>query len=576
MQTTSNLYANRLFSPQARDDNPLIMNMLEGSWAAFFRDNVYPLLDTSEVEKLYCSNNGRSTKNLNTMLGLTVLQANFNLTDEEAVFNLACNTSFQMALRTDSPSDKEAYICAKTFWSFKQKLFSTCGVEQLFTRITNAFVKDWDVNTGFVRIDSTHVFSNMKNMRRAEIFRYVLKSFLTAMEREQPAKFARIDRALVKKYLASESGYDFFNQVKPSQAQLNLEKMASDMYGLLRMFRRCKSVTRMKAYQLLHRIFGEQCKIVNSEPDGGEITVKPKEPKEVRSDSLQGSDPEATYDAHKGKGYQAQIVETCSPDKKPGDGKGPELVLMVIPEPAHNSDSKALVPAVTALAENGLAPKAVLGDTSYGGDANQQALEEMGIRLLSPVSGKNIRSGNDSAAEAGEEKGEEKPEAEAGAGAEAGAEAGACGPDQPLTLADFETDDDNAVTACPEGQKAKTVRTKSGGFRSNFDHAACSACPRRGVCPVKIGKRTAGVSYSSTSVRVAVRRAKQETSEFKNLYRCRSGIEATNSQLANKFKMKRLRVRGQNKVKNVVILKVLCLNISRVEKHKAQMRRKSR
>ena len=28
------------------------------------------------------------------------------------------------------------------------------------------------------------------------------------------------------------------------------------------------------------------------------------------------SDPDATYDAHKGQGYQVQIAETCSPENE--------------------------------------------------------------------------------------------------------------------------------------------------------------------------------------------------------------------------------------------------------------------
>ena len=41
------------------------------------------------MEKLRCSGNGRSAKNLTTMSGLVKLQASFELTDKEAVFNLA-------------------------------------------------------------------------------------------------------------------------------------------------------------------------------------------------------------------------------------------------------------------------------------------------------------------------------------------------------------------------------------------------------------------------------------------------------------------------------------------------------
>ncbi|MDR1657711.1 MAG: transposase [Deltaproteobacteria bacterium] len=50
------------------------------------------------------------------------------------------------------------------------------------------------------------------------------------------------------------------------------------------------------------------------------------------------------------------------------------------------------------------------------------------------------------------------------------------------------------------------------------------------------------VAYQYEQVRIDKRRAYQRTKQFKNQYRFRSGIEATNSQLA-RIGLKRLRVR---------------------------------
>ena len=44
----------------------------------------------------------------------------------------------------------------------------------------------------------------------------------------------------------------------------------------------------------------------------GAVPITLRDPKEVRSDSLQSPhDPEATYSGHKGKGYEVQVAETC-------------------------------------------------------------------------------------------------------------------------------------------------------------------------------------------------------------------------------------------------------------------------
>ena len=560
MRTISNLDQRTLFPGLSNGDNDKAVQLLLSGWAGFFRAKIFPMLDTSQVEEKYCGNNGRATMNLTTLLGLYVLQQYFDLTDEEALIRLAGDITFHLALHIDYMSDKNVYCCPKTYWTFKKKLNSTNNVEQIVNDIINKFISEFNVDTTCVRIDSTHLNSNMKNMRRAEIFHAVLKNFLRDLNKASEGDLALLDTELVQRYLKTQSSYEYFNQVKPSETRRKLEQMARDIFEILEVFEGREQVTGMKAYLLLKRVFGEQCKIVPVEGEGEETLVALKEPKEVRSDSLQNpSDPDAGYDAHKGKGYQAQIVETCSPNREPG-AKHLDLVLLAVTEPANCSDSKALVPAMDALAENGIHPETCLADTTYGGDENQQELEKRGITLISPVSGKNIGDKNSSDAK---EEADEVGEAE---------EASSSG-EKPLTIADFETEENFAITACPEGQKAETRTTKSGGLRSNFSHAVCSACPRRGVCPVKIGKHTASITYTATTVRVARRRAKQESKEFKNLYRCRSGIEATNSQLKRKYKMKRLRVRGLTKVDIVVKLKVLSLNMYRVMRHLGVVRK---
>ncbi|MDR1297695.1 MAG: transposase, partial [Deltaproteobacteria bacterium] len=65
------------------------------------------------------------------------------------------------------------------------------------------------------------------------------------------------------------------------------------------------------------------------------------------------------------------------------------------------------------------------------------------------------------------------------------------------------------------------------------------------------------------------------TNEFKRLYRYRSGVEATNSQLA-RLGMKRLRVRGRRSVHQKIILKALALYIQRVDGYLHRQARKNR
>ena len=91
-----------------------------------------------------------------------------------------------------------------------------------------------------------------------------------------------------------------------------------------------------------------------------------------------------------------------------------------------------------------------------------------------------------------------------------------------------------------------------------------SSCPLRGQCPVtktRTGKRR--LRFSAPEVAVARRRVEQETPQFKESHKIRSGIEATNSELKRCHRLAKLRVRRKPRVALSVRLKALALNLKR-------------
>jgi hypothetical protein len=108
-----------------------------------------------------------------------------------------------------------------------------------------------------------------------------------------------------------------------------------------------------------------------------------------------------------------------------------------------------------------------------------------------------------------------------------------------------------------------------------FERSARGTCHGRDNCPVKVKSSQARLTYRYSQVRIAKRRAYQDTAEFKDKYRMRSGIEATNSQLA-RSRMKRLPVRGLGAVTFQVMFKSLAENIKIITRYvvlKAKRRR---
>ncbi|MGB9500422.1 MAG: transposase [Dissulfuribacterales bacterium] len=97
-----------------------------------------------------------------------------------------------------------------------------------------------------------------------------------------------------------------------------------------------------------------------------------------------------------------------------------------------------------------------------------------------------------------------------------------------------------------------------------FDVAQCSSCPQCSRCPVKEGKKFFYLRFDDKELRLAIRRKLEKSDLFKNRYRMRSGIEATNSEYDRLTGVKHLRVRGFKAVRFCATIKALGINIYRI------------
>jgi len=138
-------------------------------------------------------------------------------------------------------------------------------------------------------------------------------------------------------------------------------------------------------------------------------------------------------------------------------------------------------------------------------------------------------------------------------------------PSHEISLSDFTVDETtHFVTRCPEGHTPENVcRTRTNRIRARFTRKNCCACTHLKHCLVKLSKKAVFLRYDDKILRLAQRRAYEQTKEFKDRYRWRSGIEGTNSHLKSDVGIGHLRVRGMDSVRFAVILKVLGLNILR-------------
>lgn len=524
MVFTKDRQTRQLFD-QWRHLGPKRRKLLDNSWAGLFRENVLPDLPVERVAPFFSSHMGRPTKELYAMLGGILFQQAFDLTDEETVSQMAFNLQWHYALDIPEESDAIKYLSAKTLWSMRNIVTDNDLDTLLFEQITDTLAKVFKVDTTKQRMDSVHIKSNMRRLGRIGILVRCLHKFLVNLKRQYKDLFDTLPKELVEKYL-SEKAVACFSLVKPSETERTLASVSQDLFQVVQHFSGNRDVQALYSYSLLTRVLREQCRVKET-ADGELIEIEVKPSKEIPSDSLQNpSDPDAGYSGHKGQGYQVQILETYSPEVTEEDSPPKlELITHVQVEPAHQSDAHALIPALEATAERNLAPKEVLADSLYGSDENCEAAKEMGVEVVSPVMGTPT--------------------------------------EKVLLLSAFEFAESGKVLQCPQGHAPVKVKCKGDRYTASFDLGGCANCPRRTECPATPGKRHFYLRYDRKAVRLARRRAREGTPEFRDRYRFRAGIEGTISAYEARTGVKRLRVRGLEAVRYCATLKATGVNIFR-------------
>ena len=504
---------------------PKRLNRMKQTWAGLFRDEILAEMPVDQIRRHYDPVQGRPSKELHAMLGAVLLQQMLDLTDEETVDQFAFNLQWHYALNITGESDQVAYLCPKTLWTMRALVTREEVAPLMFDVVTEKLKTLFGVDTGRQRLDSMHIFSNMRHLGRVSLMAQTIRKFLVNLKRKDAEQYAALDEEVKERYV-SKRAEEVFAMVRPSESERTLQILAQDLSDLIERFGSEKVICAMHSYRLLVRLFCEQCR-VESEASSGEHKIVVKANGEVPSDSLQNpSDPDATYDGHKGKGYQVQVMESYS---QGGEGSEEDsslnLITYVEAQAAHESDSQAVVGALKKTRQEERVPQQLLADSLYGSDDNCWRSEQQGVDLVAPVKSNK--------------------------------------PAPPVGLADFRYDGNNRARLCPQGQVPVRTRQKKQRHSAQFDAAVCRQCGQRNECPVKPGRHGHYLRYSDKELRLEQRKAYEQTDEFRDRYRFRSGCEATMSELDRKTGIKRLRVRGMSAVSLCVFLKAAGVNLLR-------------
>jgi hypothetical protein len=509
---------------------------LKTSWAHLFRHKVLPiLLENEDQYAMLYGKTGRPNFSVARLLGLCLLQELNSLSDQQALDAFGFDIRWRYALDV---SDEDAYLSRRSLVEFRRRLAVKDPemnlVRGVFERIGKAAIKKLGLSTTEQRVDSTYIISNIRTRGRLDLFANTINLFLKSLDKDH---FSRIPKTIQQWHTTEPEGW--FGLGKAEQ-KVKLEQLAQYVYELIVTFENDTEVISTEQYQLLVRLFNEQCEVKKqscsdaANLNNEKILIK----KKTEGESLQSPyDPDASY-GHKGSGYSMHITETCN-----NSGKT-EIITDYEVHGAARSDIGKALGIVERLDSAGLKPETLYADGGYPSVPSAFKVIEHNVDFIAPVNRSRL-------------------------------------PDDVMGRDHFEFDPDGFVIKCPQGHcpidyRILSANNKTGrSLHAIFDGDICRSCTVLDQCPVRApNHRIRGCKARDTvgdfrlEITPALRLrdqmySNQQTTEWKNRYKIRSGIEATMSELKRSHGIGRLRVRRAAKVYFAVACKVIACNIKR-------------
>jgi DDE family transposase len=504
---------NRLFDPFDGVIPPAGRRIIADGWQGVFRHVLLEVMPVAELGRHFSDSLGAPTKELYSMAGLVFLTDFFSWTAHEAVEVYIFRSDVQYALNLEPGVE----VSERTVERY-QKLFRDDDLAaRVFDDVTTQLITALDLDVSRQRLDSTHVFSHMASFGRTRLLAVAIKRFLTQLQRHDTDAYTTLPDDLRQRYLPAQAR--LFADAKDAEARARCRQQAAeDLHFVITRFADRADLTNRSTSKAPVTIFDQQCEL-----KGDTVLVKTK----TGGDCIQNpSDHGASYDGHKGPGYQVQLAETCVPTNDV------QLITAALPQTASATDAAAVGPMLDPLEQAARLPEELVADTLYTGDENIQAAAARGVDLVGPVPGRATAA--DPAA---------------------------------LTVDDFAYDErTGTITACPAGHRPTSCAhdATTATTRVEMPASACSECPFRKQCPIektRDGKFT--LEFTDKERRLAGRRVEEKTEVFQERYAPRSGIESTNSGLKNRLGLRRLRVRGRGSVFRVILHKVAGWNVLR-------------
>lgn len=447
------------------------------------------LFRDEDLAMMYCLDNGRPSLPPSLMSGVTLLQFYDDVSDREAVQRLLYDLRWKVALNL--PLDYAGFD-ASSLCTFRKRLLENGQERYAFSRFIAV-----GREAGFIP-DRVTLLTDTTNVKGAgavqdtyTLLRKGIRKLLKAAGFHLPGKRQGLSlqtQALVERYVDRDRKADI-DWADPLQRAAQLKILVKDTEAALELaLDQDDNVEIRSIGWLLTKILGDD--LVTDEegnPQIGEGTAPD------RIVSL--TDPEMRHgrksSAHRFDGFKVAVSTEQSS----------ELILDIADITAMGSDGAQLMPTIERVeTETQVVVERAIGDGAYGSGKNRAACADYGphpIDLLSPLA---------------------RPQ------------------DAEVDKSAFQIDLEAETVTCPRGHqvegRAGSCRDGKPTLRFSFPRTTCEACDLFERC---VRSKQAGRTVSTHPYEAHLQKARQrqQTEEFKALYRLRPAVERKIAELVS-------------------------------------------
>jgi transposase len=479
---------------------------------SFFAQRILPELmkRRSELEKMYCADNGRPAEEPVRMLAALILQFMERMPDRQAAE--ACSFDLRWKLALGMEADEPAFH-PTSLVKFRERLLAH-GLEQLgFEAVLEQMsAAGYLAKRTRQRLDSTHIIGLVSHMTRLECVRETLRLALEDLAQieklPRPAAWALWLERYVESRIDYKSPGDIL-RLKMSQAGLDARDTLNWIAGLP------PEIRQRKAALLLQRVYDENF-------EAGQTGTVEKLRARPTGAVQNPHNPDAQWSyksTMKNKdwvGHKVQVAETVEDNpRQPGEPtKG--VITSIVTQDAPGSEKAGLAAVLKEQRELGLEkPEMIYADAGYVSGPSMAKASAESFKLMGPA----LPSAN---------RGVYPSEA-------------------------FEVNVERRYAVCPAGktstQCAKMKAGKTGKITYRFEWCGlCQECTLKEQCLHK-GERDRMLRVNEHHTFSQARWRLMRTAEFKKDMYHRNGIEGTHSELVRGYGLRRARYRGNKKVR---------------------------